>query len=676
MSDKIRSILSALFFLVVAIALLHGCANIASPTGGPYDVDPPKVKRAFPEFNALNSHPKRIEIEFDENIKIKSPSEKVIVTPPQKEMPVIRSIGRKAVIELNDELIDNTTYTIDFTDAIGDNNEENLLENFVYSFSTGEQIDSFAVSGRVLEAATLEPVKGMVVGIHTNLDDTAFTRTPFDRHSKTDSRGNFAIRGMAPGAYKLFALNDANRDYKYDNPQEAIAFLDSIIIPSSMPAVRQDTLFKDSTTIDTILTVHYTRFLPDDLVLRSFTSDFQRRYLQKHERPERQKLRLFFAAPTQMATFSLLHPQASDNSWYALERSAENDTLMLWITDSLVYRQDTIRMRIDYLRTDSLHRDYIDTDTLSFNFKEPRRRPNDAEKEKKKKKSEGKDEKEGEEMEEIVFLPLKSNVQASFELFNPIRLEFEQPVVAFDSSFVQLAIKKDSLFHSVDFRFETDSLNPRKFVLRPVWIPGESYKLTIDSATVFSCYGLWNNKFDQTFTVKSLKDYGNLEITLSGLPEGKSVFVELLDKSDKPFRKSKIKSNKAKFQDLPPGDMYARLVIDDNGDGKWTTGNYEKNRLPETVCYYPGKFVIRAYTDHSEEWDLLATPLIRQKPLEITKNKPEERKRRNLNEEREKEKKQNRQGSFSPGMGSGGRQTGGGGQMGADLRGDRSDRRG
>ena len=279
-------------------------------------------------------------------------------------------------------------------------------------------------------------------------------------------------------------------------------------------------------------------------------------------------------------------------------------------------------------------------------------------------------------MEEIVFLPLKSNVQASFELFNPIRLEFEQPVVAFDSSFVQLAIKKDSLFHSVDFRFETDSLNPRKFVLRPVWIPGESYKLTIDSATVFSCYGLWNNKFDQTFTVKSLKDYGNLEITLSGLPEGKSVFVELLDKSDKPFRKSKIKSNKAKFQDLPPGDMYARLVIDDNGDGKWTTGNYEKNRLPETVCYYPGKFVIRAYTDHSEEWDLLATPLIRQKPLEITKNKPEERKRRNLNEEREKEKKQNRQGSFSPGMGSGGRQTGGGGQMGADLRGDRSDRRG
>jgi len=208
---------------------------MAAPTGGPYDVDPPKMRRATPSFNALNVTPERIEIEFDENIKIKSPTEKVIITPPQKNMPVIRSVGKKAIVELKDELLPNTTYTIDFTDAIADNNEENPIENFVYSFSTGDQLDTLSISGKVLNAQDLEPVTGTYVGIHTNFDDTVFTRVPFERISRTDSRGNFTVRGMAAGKYKVFALADLNRDYKYDNPQEAIAFLDSIVTPSTLP---------------------------------------------------------------------------------------------------------------------------------------------------------------------------------------------------------------------------------------------------------------------------------------------------------------------------------------------------------------------------------------------------------------------------------------------------------
>jgi len=178
---------------------------------------------------------------------------------------------------------------------------------------------------------------------------------------------------MAAGKYKVFALADLNRDYKYDNPQEAIAFLDSIVTPSTLPAVRQDTVFADSITIDTIRTVHYTRFIPDDLVLRSFQSDFQRQYLQKHERQEPYKLALFFAAPTSIPTFSLLQPEVAHDDWYVMERSAKNDTLMLWITDSLIYQQDTITMKINYIRTDSLNKNYIDTDTLNFNIRKSAR---------------------------------------------------------------------------------------------------------------------------------------------------------------------------------------------------------------------------------------------------------------------------------------------------------------
>ena len=641
MLHRIFTFLSWMFLLAVAAVLCHSCANMAAPTGGAYDVDPPVVRKATPAFNSLNASPSRIEIEFDENIKIEKPSEKVIVTPPQKNMPVIRSAGRKAIVELNDTLLPNTTYTIDFTDAIADNNESNPLENFVYSFSTGDRLDTLSISGKVLTAQDLEPVTGIYVGIHSNHHDTAFTRIPFERISRTDSRGNFTVRGMAPGEYRVFALNDLNRDYKYDNPQENIAFLDSIVIPSIMPAVRQDTIFQDSLTIDTIQTVHYTRFLPDDLVLRSFLSDFQRQYLQKHERPEAHRLNLFFAAPTDKPTFFLLNPEVKGNDWYVVERSAKNDTLMLWITDSLIYQQDSLRMQINYIRTDSLNKNYIATDTLNFNMRRTGR-------------DRGSAEKKGEDEEiPIRFLSVNTNIQSTFELYNPIRIEFEQPVIAFDSTYVQLLTEVDSLFKAVPFRLESDSLNPRKFTLRPRWEPGGKYRILIDSALITSHYGLWNNKYEQSFTVKPLDQYGNLEISISGLPEGKAAFMELLDKSDKPFRKSYVKANRARFQDLPPGEIYARIVIDENEDGVWTTGNYEEGRQPEEVFYYPGKFVIRAYSDHSEDWNIRAAPVINQKPLEITTNKPEEKKRRNPNLEREQQQQQNQQSSpFSGGGGS------------------------
>jgi hypothetical protein len=650
MLNKIFSLLSFLFLAMLVIVIFHSCANMASPTGGAYDVTPPVVRSATPEFNSVQSTPNRIEIEFDENIKIKTPSEKVLITPPQQSLPVIRSVGKKAIVELKDELLPNTTYTIDFTDAIVDNNEENPLENFVFSFSTGDQLDTLSVSGKVITAQELEPVTGIYVGIHSNFEDTAFTNLPFERISRTDSRGNFTVRGMAPGSYKVFALGDLNRDYMYDSPQEAVAFLDSVIIPSTMPAVRQDTLFLDSITVDTIMNVSYTRFMPDDLLLRSFLSDFQRQYLQKHERPEQHRINLFFAAPTTASAFTLLTPGRSDDSWYVAERSARNDTLMLWITDSLIYQQDSIRMKIDYIRTDSLNKNEIVTDTLSFNFRRSARERQAEVKEK-----------EGEENEErpIRFLGVNTNVKSSFELFNPVRIEFEQPVVRFDSSFVNLSIEVDSLFEPVPFLFETDSLNPRKFTLRPKWEPGGKYRMMIDSATVFSHYGLWNNGYEQSFTVKPLDQYGNLEISISGIPDGKTAFVELLDKTDKPFRKSFVKGNVARFQDLLPGEIYARIVIDENEDGIWSTGNYEEKRQPEAVFYYPGMLVIRAYSDHVEEWDIYATPVIRQKPLEITKNKPEEKKRRDPNLERDRGQ-QSRQGSPFSGSGSAGGRSGGG----------------
>ena len=650
MLNRLLTFFVFIFLSLLLLLMVHSCANIAAPTGGLYDVDPPVVKGSTPEFNALNVTPQRVEIEFDENIKIESPTEKVIITPPQKNMPIIRSIGRRAVVELKDELLPNTTYTIDFTDAIVDNNEGNPLENFMFSFSTGDQLDTLSIAGKVLNAEDLEPVTGMYVGIHSNFDDTVFTNVPFERISRTDSRGTFIVRGMAPGRYRVFALGDLNRDYKYDNPMEAIAFLDSIVIPTTMPATRQDTIFVDSATVDTIIDVKYTRFLPDDLVLNSFLSGFQRQYLQSHSRPLENRLNIYFAAPTDAPSFSLIEPNVEGDDWYVSERSLNNDTLQLWITDSVVYQHDSISMQISYLETDTLNRNEITIDTLNFNF---RRTGQDKEAEGKKTEKAEESEEGESEQQEIRFLNIQSNVQSTFELFNPIRIEFEQPVVEFGSSYVNLEIEVDSLFEPVPFRFETDSINPRKYVLRPKWEPGGKYKISIDSAAITSVYGLWNNTYEQSFTVKDLDQYGNLQISISGVPEGKKAFVELLNSSDKPFRKSDVKGDVVRFQDLSPGEIYARLIIDDNEDGLWTTGSYEELRQPEKVYYYPDKFVIRAYSDHIEDWNLLAVPVIKQKPLEITINKPQEKQRRNPNEEREQQQQQNRQSSPMQGLGGG-----------------------
>lgn len=646
-SDKISSLLTLLFPAISAIGLFYSCANMASPTGGRYDETPPRLIRSTPPNGALNVNKRIVVFQFDENIKIEKPSEKVIITPPQKELPVIKSIGKKAVVEFNDEFLLNATYTIDFTDAIVDNNENNPLENFAFSFSTGDQLDTLAVSGIVLSAENLEPAQGIYVGMHTNLNDTAFTRIPFERISRTDSRGKFTVKGLAPGKYRMYALGDKNRDYTYDNPQETIAFLDSIVLPSSMSSVRQDTVFKDSITVDTIKTVHYTRFLPDNIVLRAFESGFKRKYFQKHERPNRENLKIYFAAPTQPPTIEMIKPFFKNNDWYLLEKSKGNDSLTFWISDSLISRHDTLILKMEYLKTDTLNRDVLQTDTLSFNFREPKQ---------------NRREKDEENKEEIRFLKINSNIQSTHEIYAPIRFEFEQPVIDFDSSKVKLLQEVDSTFSPVPFTLITDSLNPRKYTLRNKWEAGGKYRLALDSASIYSIYGLWNDKIEQSFTIKSLDQYGNIRFLISGIPNRKTAYVELLDKSDKPFRKVRVKNDEALIFDINPGTVYARLFIDENNDGLWTTGDYEKKRQPEPVYYYPRSYEIRAYTDHEESWDIHAALTEKQKPLDIVKNKPEERKRRNLNRERERQDRSNQRGNSSfpgaPGMRGGNDQMG------------------
>ena len=618
----------------------YSCASMGTPDGGPYDEMPPKFVRSNPGLHAVNVKNKKMELEFDEFIKLEKAAEKVVVSPPQLEQPEIKVVGKKVVMELFDTLKDATTYTIDFSDAIVDNNEGNPMGHFTYSFSTGTSIDTMEVSGTVLNAADLEPIKGIQVGLHKNLNDSALTTLPFDRVSRTDSRGHFTIRGVAPGKYRIYALMDGNQNYLFDSKTEMVAFSDSIIVPSMMPATRQDTLWKDTLTIDTIKTVGYTRFMPDDIILRAFKEENTRQFFSRSQRDKENHFILKFSAKADtLPTLTGLNFDAKDA--FIVEPNEGNDSICYWIKDSLVYQMDTLAVQMDYLYTDSLEqlvpkRDTIYlTNKLTREQREKLAKKEAEEKEKERKKKEKKGEKI--EPEKTPFLKMNVDAPSSFDVNRNIALSFEEPVSRIDTSAIHLSVKVDSLWEETPFLFVADSLLPRKYEILAEWEPEKEYQLKIDSAAVVGLYGLHTNKVEQTLKVKKLDEYGTLLFNLQEAPS--TSVVELLDNGGKVLRQQRISSeNTADFYYLAPNaKYYVRLFNDRNGNGKWDTGNVEKGIQPEEVYYFPKVWEMKANFEFEETWNINATPVDKQKLDEIKKQKPEETKKiQNKNLERAK----------------------------------------
>ena len=618
----------------------YSCASMGTPDGGPYDEMPPKFIGSNPGLHAVNAKSKKLELAFDEFIKLEKAAEKVVVSPPQLEQPEIKVVGKKVVIELLDSLKDSTTYTIDFSDAIVDNNEGNPMGHFTYSFSTGTSIDTMEVSGTVLNAADLEPIKGIQVGLHKNLNDSALTTLPFDRVSRTDSRGHFIIRGVAPGKYRIYALMDGNQNYLYDSKTEMVAFSDSIIIPSMMPATRQDTLWKDTLTIDTIKTVAYTRFMPDDVILRAFKEENTRQFFSRSQRDKENHFILKFSAKADtLPTLTGLNFDAKDA--FIIEPNEGNDSICYWIKDSLVYQMDTLTMQIDYLYTDSLNQLVPKTDTIYLANKITReQREKLAKKEaEEKEKERKKKEKKGEtiEPEKTPFLKMNVDAPSAFDINKNIALSFEEPVIKIDTSAIHMSVKVDTLWQDIPFLFMADSVLPRKYEILAEWEPEKEYQLKIDSAAIVGLYGLHTNKVEQSVKVKKLDEYGTLLFNLQGASP--TSIVELLDNSGKVLRQQRITSeNTADFYYLAPNTKYyIRLFDDRNGNGKWDTGNVEQGIQPEEVYYFPKVWEMKANFEFEETWNIHATPVDKQKLDEIKKQKPEETKKvQNKNKERAK----------------------------------------
>lgn len=612
-------------FIIIAAAVMYSCANIGNPSGGPIDKTPPIFMRSNPTPNAVNVKDRKIEIFFDEIVTLKDPSTKIIVSPAQTEMPRMSALGRKVTVELVDSLLPNTTYTIDFSNSIQDNNEGNAIDNFAFAFSTGSVIDSMRVSGYVLDSRTLEPMQSVVVGLQSNLADSAFHKEKLQRVALTNDRGQFTIRNVSPGSYHIFALKDLDRDYKFGNPTEDIAFLDSIIVPSIGSREAADTVYNDLNEIDTIMRATRPAYFPNDILLSMFNEDRKSQYLANNLRVDSTRISLTFAAASDtLPSLSIVGRNDVPDQWYTLERSQTNDTLTYWIRPPHIVSADTLMVATTYLRTDTASNLSWGTDTLKFTFQ--------RQKAKKKKKNE-----ETDSLEQIRFMELHPLANGTQEVYAPLLLQTGTPIERYsrEAFHLQRKLQNDTIFYPAEIKsiaLRDSTLSRRDLMLKVDWEPGAAYTLAVDSLAITDIYGLQTKPLKVDFNVRKMEEYGNIVFNIPAVRD--SAIVELLDGTEKIVLRAPVKSHRAELLNLLPGKYYARLFIDRNGNGKYDTGNYDMHLQPEETVYYPGAINLKKNWDVEQTWDIYATPIDKQKPEAIKKNKPERKKWEKVNTEK------------------------------------------
>ena len=659
--------------------VVTSCARMGQPDGGWYDERPPRIVSTSPQDNAVNVDTKKITIRFDEYIKLENPSEKVIISPPQHEQPEIKAGGKSITIELLDTLKENTTYTIDFTDAITDNNEGNPLGNYSYSFSTGAAIDTLQVAGYVLNAENLEPVKGIYVCLSkagesgdsgksgTSSESGQSGKSPAPvAISRTDSRGHFVIRGVAPGSYTIGAVQDADGDYLFSQRSEMMAFSHDVIVPSCFGDTRQDTLWADANHIKDIAVSGYTHFMPDDVTLLAFNHKLTDRHFLKADRTSPDHFTLYFTAGCN--TIPEIYSIPSNTSrQFLVESSLQGDTVTYWLTDTAMVNQDTLHIAMTTYITDTLGIQQLQTDTLEILAKTPYAKRLKAKQDKLNdwKKDLARRLKHALPEEVIDTIPPREYLVPDYKCPQTVapdatlRIHFPTPLARIDSAAIHLYVEQDSLWFRAPFEMNVNSSIPSQStfpgVIRSIdiftdWIPGARYSFEVDSLAFTDIYGKTNERYKAGIQTSRLEDYASLFVEISsqhspssnpsesGNP-GANVIVQLLDDNDTPHMTAPAIDGTAEFYYVTPGKYYLRAFIDYNANGIWDTGDYYLDQQPEPVYYYPDQIECKAKWDITKSWNLTSRPVYKQKPGAITKQKPDAEKQiknRNIDRARQK----------------------------------------
>ena len=589
--------------LSIVSILIYSCANVSAPTGGPRDKTPPAIVKQTPENGTTNFREKQIRIWFDEFVHVSGLNDQFISSPPLKKTPKYILKGKSVVFTIQDTLQENTTYNLNFGNSVSDITENNPYKNLHIAFSTGPYIDSLSISGKAIFAKDLKPAEDCLILLYEDsyfYDSIPYLELP-SYIGKTDKTGNFRIDYIKTGKYFVFGIIDKNKNRLFDLPEENICFLDSFITPRIEYIVKtdtvkivSDTLSNDSLNTDSVKIVSDTIqvYKPDSLLLYVFEQENHIQYLTKSVRENRFKLNFIFNDALN-EDFRIFGINYDINNKYQTELSVTKDTLTVWLTDSNIYKIDTLRIGLQYLATDTMQQLSSFTDTIKMVY----RKKKTAKKKKNKHKNPA-IKKNTENLLEITF-----NLKSGGKLDLNARLNFEvqQPVVEIDTSLLHLFKKKDTLLIPVSYKIQQDSTLKRRYFVDFDLKEETQYQLKADSGAIKSIYGKTNEDIILNFGTKSLSSYGNLSISVDSVEF--PVVIQMLNAQGKVYKERYLsQKGKVLFDYLQPGVYKLKMILDKNKDGKWTTGDYLKKRQAEKIEYYFQDVKIRENWDNEINW--------------------------------------------------------------------------
>ncbi|MEI7829048.1 MAG: Ig-like domain-containing protein [Prolixibacteraceae bacterium] len=578
--------------VLILLVLAYSCANMGMPRGGPKDKTPPSIVKSIPDANQVNFKENKVRITFNEFVVADELSEKFIVSPPIAKKPLFRTKGKTFIVDLNEKLHPNTTYSLDFKDGIVDNNERNKIKNLRLAFSTGPNLDSLRIVGFVRDAYTLEPAKNCFVLLYKGTSDTLVYKTRPDFIGKTNFQGFFAITNLPATSYQMYALSDVDNNLKYTAGVDSISFLSKRIEPTAEFQPKRDTVVTGS---DTLVVLGKTRFYPDPL---NFSLFFEKGFdlsLDKYERPNRKTVDLTFTGST-ADTFNVevlnVHPK---KSWNLIQKSRNSDTLKIWLTDSLVYQRDTLALRLSYRQQDSLGVFFTKKDTIKLYLSEDQ--VNKAEKNKRKERRKI--------VTEQTSVNLSTNLSGALDTYRDIVIESPEPISTFDTSKVGLFEKKDTSFFKIVPKIKPDSANFRRYHIYYPWNFGTSYKLTIDSTALHTIYGMYGKAFKSEFKTQEEEHYGKILFSIKNVT-GPTI-IQILENSQTELLLKSIRIVKDQEITVPflePKKYLMKAVFDRNDNGIWDSGNLKEKIEPEEVCYYLSVIKVRSNWDNQDTWTL------------------------------------------------------------------------
>ena len=576
-----RSIIRVVLPVLTALIFIFSCAKVSSPTGGPKDREPPVIIKSIPLTGTKNFSGKEIVITFDEYVVLDKINEKFMVSPPMKKKPGVFVRGKNVHVEFEDNLKDSTTYTFYFQDAIRDLNEGNIIDNYQFVFSTGPVIDSLSVTGNVYNAFNLEAPANTLVLLHERMADSAVKKQIPDYITRVEKNGEFRIDNVRKGKYRIYALKDLDNSKNFNLREEEFAFMTEPV--EINPSKNYLPVKKDTAVVKTETgKIPIKAPIEGEYKLILFTSEKKSHYLTSSDRKLPYQLIYTLSLPPDSMKFDFSIP-GTEKDDYFIEESLNKDTIIVWLTDSTLYSQQQISAILNYPFTDTLGMLGYKDDTIPMRYLMPRS-----------------------VRSKVKRTPYKINTGIISGLIGPgkqLILRTSTPLRQPDTSRIRFyeLIKGDKI--KVPISLLKDSINSCRYFLNTDLQQGKDYLFIADSAAFKSIYGEYSDSTGIKFTVRLPESYGKLILNIENY-EGARI-VQLLTNTEELIKEVKMeKDGKLEFPLLEKGFYRLRVIYDLNGDGKWTTGDFESGRQPEPVSYYPDEIEIKVNWEDNKNWDL------------------------------------------------------------------------